>query len=44
MIETQMRLSCTHDAFLLQATMRAWEGTGEVSHREWNRTVLRDLL
>ena len=25
-IETQMRLSCTRDAFLLKASLRAWEG------------------
>jgi uncharacterized protein len=33
-IETQMRLSCTRDAFLLQGSLRAWEGDNEVCHRE----------
>jgi putative CocE/NonD family hydrolase len=43
-IETHMRLSCTRDAFLLQASMRAWEGTSEVCHREWDRSIPRDLV
>ena len=43
-IETAMRLSCTRDAFLLRATLRAWEGTREVCHREWDRSIPRDLM
>jgi len=43
-IETQMRLSCTREAFLLRATLRAWEGTREVCHREWDRSIPRDLV
>jgi putative CocE/NonD family hydrolase len=43
-IETQMRLSCTRDAFLLQGSLRAWEGADEVCHREWDRSVPRDFL
>ena len=43
-IETQMRLSCTRDAFLLQASLRAWEGANEVCHREWDRAIARDFL
>jgi hypothetical protein len=43
-IETQMRLSCTRDMFLLRATLRAWEGTGEVCHREWDDCIPRDFL
>jgi uncharacterized protein len=43
-IETQMRLSCTRDAFLLQASLRAWEGASEVCHREWDRAIARDFL
>jgi uncharacterized protein len=43
-IETRMRLSCTHDAFLLRASLRAWEGAGEVCHREWDRSIARDLV
>src|SRR5260370_41606509 len=29
-IETQMRLSCTRNTFLLQGSLRAWEGAKEV--------------
>ncbi len=43
-IETRMRLSCTRDAFLLQASLRAWEGSSEVCHREWDRSIPRDLV
>jgi predicted acyl esterase len=43
-IETQMRLSCTHDTFLLKASLRAYEGEQEVCHREWDRTIARDFL
>jgi putative CocE/NonD family hydrolase len=43
-IETQMRLSCTRDMFLLRATLRAWEGTDEVCHREWDDCIRRDFL
>ena len=43
-IETQMQLSCTRDAFLLRATMQAWEGDLEVCRREWVASVPRDLV
>jgi hypothetical protein len=43
-VETQLRLSSTGNAFLLQGTLRAWEGANEVCHREWNRTISRDFL
>jgi putative CocE/NonD family hydrolase len=43
-IETQMRLSCNRDVFLLQGRLRAWEGANEVCHREWDRTIARDFL
>jgi predicted acyl esterase len=43
-VETQMRLSCTRDAFLLQGGLRAWEGADEVSHRKWDRGIPRDFL
>ena len=43
-IETQMRLSCTRDAFLLKASLRAYEGEQEVCHRDWDRAIARDLL
>jgi predicted acyl esterase len=43
-IQTQMRLSCTRKAFLLQGSLRAWEGANEVCRREWDRSIARDLL
>jgi hypothetical protein len=43
-IETLTRLSCTKDAFLLQATLRAREGQNEVCHREWDRSIPRDFM
>jgi uncharacterized protein len=43
-IDTRMRLACATDAFLLQATLRAFEGTKEVCHRQWDRAIARDFL
>ena len=43
-VETVMRLSCTKDAFLLQATLRAHEGANEVCNREWHHSIARDLM
>jgi hypothetical protein len=43
-VETQMRLSCNRDVFLLQASLRAWEGAKEVCRREWDRSIPRDFL
>ena len=43
-IETQMRLSCNRDVFLLQGRLRAWEGANEICHREWDRAIARDFL
>lgn len=43
-IETRIRLSSTKDAFLLRATLRAQEGSNEVCHREWDRSIPRDLM
>jgi hypothetical protein len=43
-IETQMRLSCTRNLFLLQGSLRAWEGATEVCRREWDRSIPRDFL
>ena len=43
-IETQMRLSSTRNAFLLQGGLRAWEGANEVCRREWDRSIPRELL
>jgi predicted acyl esterase len=43
-IETSMRLSCTRSDFLLQASLRALEGTKEVCRREWDRSIPRDFM
>jgi hypothetical protein len=43
-IETLMRLSCTRDLFLLQGSLRVWEGANEVCRREWDRAIPRDFL
>jgi hypothetical protein len=43
-METSMRLSCTRDAFLLRASLRAWEDASEVCHRQWDRSIPRDLV
>jgi predicted acyl esterase len=43
-IETQMRLSCARNTFLLQGSLRAWEGAGEVCRREWDRSIPRDFI
>jgi putative CocE/NonD family hydrolase len=40
-IETQIQMSCTHDAFLLRATMRASEGDAEICRREWDYSIPR---
>jgi uncharacterized protein len=42
-IETELRLSCTHDAFRLQASLRAYEADAEVCRRAWDSTVPRTL-
>jgi len=43
-IETQMRLSSSRDAFLLQGGLRAWEGANELCSRDWDRSIHRDFL
>ena len=43
-IETHMKMSCTLDSFLLQASVRAFDGAREVCHRTWDRSILRDLV
>ena len=43
-IETSTRLSCTRDAFIVRATMRAWEGETKVCSRDWNVSIPRDLV
>ena len=41
-VETSMRLSSTSEAFLLQASLRAFEGPDEVCRRSWDCTIPRD--
>jgi hypothetical protein len=43
-VETHMRLSSTGNAFLLQGSLRAWDGANEMSRREWDRSIARDFL
>jgi hypothetical protein len=42
-VETQMRLSSSRNAFLLQGSLRAFEGANEVCRRDWDRTIPRDF-
>jgi hypothetical protein len=39
-----MRLTCTREAFRLQAGLDAHEGDQEVCHREWDCAIPRDLI
>jgi hypothetical protein len=43
-IQTHMHMSCTYDAFVLRATMQAWEQDQPICRREWNGSVPRDLV
>jgi uncharacterized protein len=43
-IETRLRMSGTHDAFLLRATMRAFDGDEAICSREWDRSVPRNSV
>ena len=43
-VETQMRLSSTANAFVLQGSLRAFEGDKEVCRRDWDRAIPRDFL
>jgi uncharacterized protein len=43
-VETALRMSSTRDAFLVQASLRAFEGDKEVCHRDWDRSIPRDFL
>ena len=42
-VETQMRMSSTGNAFLLQGSLRAFEGANEVCRRDWDRSIPRDF-
>jgi putative CocE/NonD family hydrolase len=43
-IQTHMKMSCTREAFLLEASVRAFDGEEEVCHRTWDRSIKRDLV
>jgi hypothetical protein len=43
-LETALRMSCTAEAFLLRASMRAFEQATEVCRREWDSSVPRRLV
>jgi predicted acyl esterase len=43
-VETHMRLTSTGSAFLLQGSLRAFEGANEVCRRNWDRSIPRDFL
>jgi hypothetical protein len=36
-------MSSTANAFLLQGSMRAFEGANEMCRRDWDRTIPRDF-
>jgi hypothetical protein len=42
-VDTQMRMSCTRDAFLLHASLQAWENDVEVCRRESSSEIPRCL-
>jgi hypothetical protein len=43
-VETRLRMSSTGNAFLLQGSLRAFEGGNEVCRRDWDRSIPRDFL
>jgi putative CocE/NonD family hydrolase len=43
-IETSMRMSCTREAFRLQASLRAFDGATELCNRTWDESIKRDLV
>ncbi|HEY1936226.1 MAG TPA: CocE/NonD family hydrolase [Acetobacteraceae bacterium] len=43
-IDTELCMSCTHDAFLVRASMRACEGDAEMCRRTWECSVPRNLV
>jgi hypothetical protein len=43
-VETRLRLSATGNAFLLQGSMRAFEGANEVCRRDWDRSIPRNFI
>jgi hypothetical protein len=43
-IETRIHISCTYDAFVLRATMHAWEGDLRICRRAWDYSIPRDFM
>lgn len=43
-IDTTMRMSCTREAFRLEASLGAWDGDSEVCQRSWDHVIPRDLV
>jgi len=43
-IETSMRMTCSREAFRLEASMRAFEGDQEVTTRRWDQSIPRDMV
>ncbi len=41
-VEAEGRLSCTRDAFRVEAQLRAWEGESSVFERAWSLSIPRD--
>jgi hypothetical protein len=42
-VETRLRMSSTGNAFLLQGSLRAFDGSNEVCRRDWDRSIPRDF-
>ncbi len=43
-VETSTSMSTTREAFVVRATMRAWDGEAEACSRNWDYTIPRDLV
>lgn len=43
-IDTETRLSCTQDTFVIHANLRASEGANKIYERTWDYSIERDLL
>jgi hypothetical protein len=42
-VETETRMSCNRDAFVLRAAMRAFEANVEICSRSWDQSIPRML-
>jgi putative CocE/NonD family hydrolase len=43
-METTTRMTCTREAFLVRASLRAWDGDEQVCARAWNVAIARDQV